>query len=249
MDTSDATIYHGLGFVYEEMKNFFKAESLYEIAYSKDPQSQPIAYALGKMYLENKKCENAVTLLEKLAEAFPEDREVALTLGDAHFDCKNYAKALERYLIIKSDLSEFATIYLKIGKCYENLRQYSNAAANLDTAIAKSEKKIIPYYHVINMYLKIKSYGKAQSYITKAFSVAPGDAGLNCMNADVYLGYGDGARASKKYKTAISQYETGRSWYSKASGDPQWGTYASNGIKRANAKIKNTQQLLWYGDD
>jgi tetratricopeptide (TPR) repeat protein len=249
MDTTDADSYHGLGFVYEEMNDFFKAESLYEIAYSKDPQNQTISYSLGKMYLKNEKCEQAVSLLEKLATQFPEDREVALALGDAYFDCKNYSSALEKYLLIKSDLSQFATIYLKIGKCYEGLRQYSNAAANLDTAIEKSENKIIPFYHVINMYLKIKSYGKAQSYITKAFSAAPGNAGLNCMNGDVYLGYGDGARASKKYKTAISHYETGRAWYGKASGDPQWGTYASNGIKRANAKIKNTQQQLWYGDE
>jgi tetratricopeptide (TPR) repeat protein len=250
IDSTDATIYHGLGFVYEEMKDFFKAESLYEKAYAKDPKSQAIAYALGKVYLENKKSNEAVTLLEKLAAEFPEDREVALSLGDAHFDCKNYSKALDKYLLIKSDLSEFATIYIKIGKCYEELRQYSNAAANFDTAIEKSDNKIIPYYHVINMYLvKIKNYGKAQSYITRAFSVAPGDAGLNCMNGDVYLGYGDGARTSKKYKTAISHYETGRAWYGKATGNPQWGTYANNGIKRANAKIKNTQQQLWYGDE
>jgi tetratricopeptide (TPR) repeat protein len=231
------------------MKDFSKAESLYKKAYAKNSKNQTIAYSLGKIYLENKKCNDAITLLEKLAAEFPEDREVALTLGDAYYECKNYSKALEKYLLIKADLSEFATIYIKVARCYDELSQYSNAAANFDTAIAKSDNKIIPYYHVINMYLKIRSYGKAQGYITKAFAVAPGDAGLNCMNGDVYLGYGDGARSSKKYKTAIAQYETGRAWYSKASGDPKWGTYAKNGIKRANAKIKNTQQQLWYGDD
>jgi tetratricopeptide (TPR) repeat protein len=250
IDSSDATIFHGKGYVYEKMKDFENAQQLYEKAYNLSPDSRAITFALGKVYLEREKCDKAVTLLDKLAVEFPNDIEVRLILGDAHFDCKNYAKALENYLSIESDLSEFGTIYLKIALTYEGLREYSNASNYYLTAIEKSDNKRAPYIRLINMYLtKAKNYGKAQKYITEAFAISPNDPALNCMNGDVYIGYGDGARSGKKYKTAIAHYQTAKNWYSKALGDSKWGSYASGGIKRADAKIKNTQNLLWYGDD
>lgn len=248
IDSLDAAVYHGLGHVYEKQKDYEKARKFYEIAHKLDPDNRAIAYALGKIYLELKKSEKAITLLEKIAEEFPKDIDVRLTLGDACLDCKKYSKALEHYKIIEDDLSEFGTIYVKIAKSYDGLCEYSKAAKNYITAVEKSDNKIVPYYHLITMYLRIKNFGAAQKYITQAFTIAPNDPALNCMKGDVYVGYGDSARNRKKYKAAISHYKTAKTWYGKARGDVQWGTYAKNGIKRADAKIKNTQQKLWYGD-
>ena len=249
MDSLDASIYHGLGHLYVKQKLYEKAIEMLEKAYNLEPDNRAIAYELAKTYLKLENCKEASTILAKIAEEFPNDIELGLSLGDAYLDCKEYSKALTQYEKIEDALSEFASIYIRKAKALRGIKRYSEAAEALLKAIELSENKLIPYYHLINMYLKIANYGKAQTYIKDAFTIAPNDAALNCMNGDVYLGYGDGARNQKKYKTAIAHYGTAKVWYGKAKGDPQWGEYARNGIKRADVKIKNTQQLLWYGDD
>lgn len=251
----DASVYFGLGYVYEQKKDYKKAEEYYLKAHNLDPSNKAIAYALGKIYLKLNKCSQALVLLEKIVKEFPKDPDAQLTLADAYLDCKNYKEALKHYKIVEPDLKEFGTIYLKEGKALEGLHRYSEAAEKYVIGIGKSEHKIIPYYNLINMYLKIKNYGKAQKYITQAFAIASNDPALNCMNGDVYIGYGDGARAkartSKKkrdYEIAISHYKTAKAWYRKALRDAKWGTYAGKGIKIADSKIKNTKQEMWYGD-
>jgi len=225
-------------------------------AHELDPTNRAISYALSKILLKLDKSREAIALLEKIAKEFPNDIDVRLTLGDAYYDIKNYAKSLKEYLFVEPKLKEFGTIYIKIAKSYEGLRNYSKAAEYFVIGISKSENKIIPYYNLINMYLaKVKNYGKAQKYITEAFAISPGDPALNCMNGDVYIGYGNGARArakktgkKKDYETAISYYKTSKAWYGKALGDPKWCTYAGKAINLADAKIKNTKQEMWYGD-
>lgn len=252
IDSLDASVYHGLGHVYEKKKDHEKAREYLERAYNLEPENGAIAFALAKIYLKLERCNEASVLLAKIAKEFPKDIEVALSLGDAYYDCKKYSEALEQYKKVEPELPEFATINIKKANALEGLRRYSEAAEEYIKAVDKSENKRIPYIHLINMYLKIKNYGKAQKYITQAFAVAPNDPALNCMKGDVYLGYGDGARARKNkkaYETAIAHYKTAKGWYRKALGDAQWRKYAEGGIKRADIKIKNTQQEMWYGDD
>jgi len=255
IDSTNANIYHGIGYLYEKMKDYKKAEEFYVKAYKLDPTNRAIAYALAKNYQKLGKSKEPVVLLEKIAKEFPNDIDVRFTLGDAYYNVENYPRALEQYLFVEPNLQEFGTIYIKIAKTYEELHQYSKATEYYITGIGKTENKIIPYKNLINMYLKIKNYGNAQKYITQAFAIAPNDPALNCMNGDVYIGYGNGARArakktgkKKDYEIAISHYETSKVWYGKALGDPTWGTYASKALKLADAKIRNTKQEMWYGD-
>ena len=255
MDSLDASIYHGLGHLYVKQKVYDKAIEMLEKAYNLEPDNRAIAYELAKTYLKLENCKEASTILAKIAEEFPNDIELGLSLGDAYLDCKEYSKALAQYEKIEDALSEFASIYTRKAKALVGLKRYSEAAEALLKAIELSENKLIPYYHLINMYLKISNYGKAQTYIKDAFTIAPNDPALNCMNGDVYIGYGDAARTrarrtkkKKDYETAIAHYGTAKVWYGKARGDPKWGQYAGKGIEVANSKITNTKNEMYYGD-
>jgi tetratricopeptide (TPR) repeat protein len=234
VDPNDASIYHGLGFVYEEMDEFAKAESLYEIAHKLDPENYTIMYALAGVYLENGKCEAAIPLLEEIEKLYPEDREVTLSLADAYYDCRDYSEALQKYLLLKPHLPDNSSFYLKIGKCYEGLEQYDNAAAYLDTAIEKSDNKLIPFYHIINMYIRIKDFQRAEKYAKDAFDFAPDDLGLFAMTGDIYFGYGEEQRKNEENSIAISNYNTAIACYKKAG-------QSTKRIQRAEALIKEMQ--------
>ena len=255
INDKDENVYFGLGFVYEQMKDYTKAQDIYLKAHNLAPDNRAITYALGKIYLKLKKYNEALVLLEKIVKEFPQDKDAQLSLADAYLESKNYSKAIEHYKIIEPDLKEFGTIYIKEARAYEGLHQYSLAAESYLKAIEKSENKIIPYKNLINMYLKIKNYSKAQKYITNALSISPGDPVLLCMSGDIYIGFGDTARSrarktqkKKDFERAISYYGTAKSWYKKAigKGNIQWENYARKGIKIADAKIKNTKQEMWY---
>ncbi len=228
---SNVSIYHGLGSAYEKQKNYIKARELYEKAIDLNPENEPIWYALSKVYLELGLCEKAIPILEKQSKNFPNDIELKMMLGDAHYDCKNYSQALEKYKIMQPDLAESGTIYIKIAQCHEGLREYSNAVEYFLIAIEKSHNKLIPHYHLINMYIKINQYSNAKKCITQAFVIAPDGPGLTTMMGDVYIGYGDMARKKENYVTAIKHYKTAKEWYIKAN--------AKREDRRADAKINN----------
>jgi len=228
---SNVSIYHGLGSAYEKQKNYIKARELYEKAIDLNPENEPIWYALSKVYLELGLCEKAIPILEKQSKNFPNDIELKMMLGDAHYDCKNYSQALEKYKIMQPDLAESGTIYIKIAKCHEGLREYSNAVEYYLIAIKKCQNKLIPYYYLIIMNLKIKQYSNAKKSITQAFTIAPDDPGLTTMMRDVYIGYGDMAHKKENYVTAIKHYKTAKEWYIKAN--------AGRVDRRADAKINN----------
>lgn len=233
VDPKDASIYHGLGFVYEEMGEFAETESLYEIAHKLDHKNYTIMYDLAGAYLKNEKCEQAITLFEKVEKNFPEDREITLSLADAYYDCKDYSKALKKYLLLISDLPDISSLYLKAGKCYEGLKQYDNAAAYLDTAIEKSLNKLFPYYHIINMYMRMGNLAAAKKYVNAAFKFAPNDPALLSMMGDIHIGYGDIACEREEFNNAVANYQNAKVWFKKA------GFSGEGGIDRANQRIKN----------
>lgn len=235
IDSTNITLYFCLGLAYEERKDFFKAESVYEIAHNLNPKNQPISYVLSKIYLENTKYEKALILLEQLAAEFLKDKKVILSLADAHYDCKNYLQALEKDKIIQEDLAEFPDIYIKIAECYEGLHEYSNAAKYLLMAIKKSDNKLTLYYNLIAIFLKTEQYKSAKRYISQAFTIAPVDPYLTTLRGDLYIGLGDKAREKEDFMSAITYYKTAKKWFIK-------GDFDFEGFAIADKKIKDIYQ-------
>ncbi|OQX51929.1 MAG: hypothetical protein B5M53_10020 [Candidatus Cloacimonas sp. 4484_209] len=269
--------YLALGKVYIKTQQYGLAEQTYNHLIEKVPKTVKGWSALGALYVKLKRFDDAINAYEKAKGINDKDENVYFGLGFVYEQMKDYTKAQDIYLkahnlapdnraityalgkiylkLKKPDLKEFGTIYIKEARAYEGLHQYSLAAESYLKAIEKSENKIIPYKNLINMYLKIKNYSKAQKYITNALSISPGDPVLLCMSGDIYIGFGDTARSrarktqkKKDFERAISYYGTAKSWYKKAigKGNIQWENYARKGIKIADAKIKNTKQEMWY---
>jgi tetratricopeptide (TPR) repeat protein len=251
IDSSDASIYHGMGFVHDQQKDLDSAVQLYRKAVNLDPTEETYIYALANALHKRGNIIEAIQILEDLARDFPKNIDAKIKLADAYLDNEQYAQALELYAIIEKALENIATINMKKGKCCEKLQQYSDAEAEYLRAIEKSSNKLIPYQHLINMQLRMGNHGKAHTYIKEARKLFPADAGLSFMMGDVFIGYGDASRSkggSENLKAAIASYKTAKSWYNKAQDDEQWGPYVAAAIKLANAKIKNTEYELFYGD-
>lgn len=207
-------------------------------------------YDIGAEYFESEAYDFAIAYLEKAVECSTGFVDAHMLLGDACFVLENYKMALQNYQMIELDLPKSAKLALMKGRCYEKLGRFSEAEEEFLKAIERSDEKLTPYCYLILMDISNKEFRNAQKYLQEAYDFAPDAAQLHVLSGDIFVGMGDRARSVKQYKTAYIHYKSAREEYRKAIDDAEWGSKATKGFEKVDARIRNIEDHIdmWYGD-
>jgi len=185
--------YNNLGNIYYNSGEIEQAEEIYRQGISANPNHFGSYINLGNLLLVKCQINEAINSYQTANKLNPDDRNILQNIelaveyqnqpakakidsGDYFYARGKYEAAIENYrsyLAIKQQF-ESEELYLKLGKCYEKLLQYQNAAE-----IYQAGVKLYPTY---NLYLKLilalnlaGNTQKAIEFATEAVGLFPSD--------------------------------------------------------------------------
>jgi len=239
----------GLAKVYEKAGMREKADSIYQEALAKDPDNPALNRAYGLFLFERGDYEGAVKYLEKAYEEIKDDKELHEKLLDSYRKLggrKRLQKALEHanWLIQEEDSTNYA-YYLKRGEVYEGLKKYKEAEADYLKAMELADSNAGVWMKAASFYLDRGKTGKAQKLIKEALEFPSGQrpeiqSPGYAMLGDIALKQAEALYKKRKYKRALSFYDTAISYYRKAvaAGESRWAEYARKKLEYAQKKRK-----------
>lgn len=200
--------HRSLGEVYDAINNYRLAID----AYDKVPQSSPLwltsqirkAYDLNSL----ERVDEAVGLLESLASAKPEETRPLDAMGSILRSHKRYKEAAETYaraigLIEKPGKNDWALFYAR-GVCYERLKQWPKAEADLQRALELSADQplVLNYlgYSWVDQGINLQ---KAMDLIRKAVELKPDDGYFVDSLGWAHYRIGEFADAAKHLERAV----------------------------------------------
>ncbi|MBE7413014.1 MAG: tetratricopeptide repeat protein [Leptospiraceae bacterium] len=164
------------GRIYEDKKEFGKAEDIYKELLKKFPDSETVRYRLGNLYYKlalekNKKEEfqSALSYLEKAKDQKSEISEIEETKkiiqgnmkfgevlplvkkGNKLFNSKNYREAIEPFMLAYKKI-ERPSILIKIAECHIALGEEEKGIRILQDSIEKVKEGKIEIQEAINAY-------------------------------------------------------------------------------------------------
>ncbi len=138
-------------------------------------------------YRDMKNWQMATTVAEEAAKKYPNDRTLQLIAASQQADMGDSAKALARVQGMLKDNSDDREIYIALAQMYSRLKQWNEAEANIDKALALSVKQDDKDYTTFvagSIYERQKKYDLAEEDFRKVIANDPKNAmALN------YLGY------------------------------------------------------------
>ena len=108
-------------------------------------------------------------------------------LGEIYEDENNYMLAIKHYKNAYIYSKDKQDLMLKIGRCYEKLKQDDQIINSYETAILLDNKNYLPYYKLGCFYLKQMEVTKAIDNLVKAFSLNNDNIQVTQKLADAYL--------------------------------------------------------------
>jgi tetratricopeptide (TPR) repeat protein len=128
-----------LGDVYERLKRYDQANSIFERVPKTAPVRASADIAIGQNYELMGRGDEASSHLEKLMKERPEDVEVVMALGNVQRSRKKFAEAAETYnkaiQLIGEPQRGHWILYFYRGTSYERAKQWDKAEADLKKAM------------------------------------------------------------------------------------------------------------------
>ncbi len=145
----DARLYFNIGFTFEKLKLFKKAEYSYRKAISLDPDEPDYYYNLGYLLMKDKKhTKEAVECFKKVLEKQPNDPNTFFNLGIIYLKGKNYATASKCFKKAY-DLNNFDTLSLFYeGNAQKRLGNSEKAREIYNKVIEISPEYSWAYYNL-----------------------------------------------------------------------------------------------------
>ncbi len=215
----DFSIHYTLGNIYASEGNEKGAISEYERASSSVMDGvdkvfvSDMLHRLANSYMKNGDIENATKVYKKILDLELTDEPVKIhyKLGQTYVEAKKISEAINEFIKAREASPHSEPIIFYLALCYEELEDYDNAIAALESFIEYDSDAWLMRINLSNIYEKIKQYEKAELEREKAFgilkeSISKGSKSLReyTMLSQIYQRKGEGREAIYTLRTAIS---------------------------------------------
>ena len=215
----DFSIHYTLGNIYASEGNEKGAISEYERADSSVMDGvdnifvSDMLHRLASIYEKNGYMENATNVYEKILDLELTDEPVKIhyKLGQIYVEAKKIKEATNEFIKAREASPHSESVIFCLALCYEELEDYDNAIAALESFIEYDSDAWLMRINLSNIYEKVKQYEKAELEREKAFgilkeSVSKGSKSLSEYTtlSQIYQRRGEGREAVYTLKTAIS---------------------------------------------
>jgi tetratricopeptide (TPR) repeat protein len=159
---------------------------------------------LGKIYSAEKQYANAVAALEVAARLNPESEEVLLDLSIAYFDAGQYRKALEPSGKALAINSQSVGAHHMLGKSQFMLGEFSQAVAQLETALRLAPKDYDIAYTLGLAHLKQKELAPAREIYNEMLAQLGDRPQLHIIFGRAYRETGFLPESLEEFKRAVA---------------------------------------------
>jgi tetratricopeptide (TPR) repeat protein len=133
----DAQVAFSLGAVYEQARDYGKAERTFREVIALDPEHASALNYLGYMLAERgKKLPEAVTLIERALAIDPDNAAYLDSLGWAYFKQKRFTEAVGPLERAAAGAEDSSVIQEHLGDAYTKLGRHAEAARAFDRALS-----------------------------------------------------------------------------------------------------------------
>lgn len=183
-----------------------EADLLYQEAIESNPESGGPRNAYVDFLIDQGRYEDALVHERVLVEMNPEDFIARKKLGDILMELKEYTEAIAHYdTLISLDPPNLFDGLLKKGRCYFNLKRYSDAEAAFKQVIEMDTTRVTPRIYLGLTYLNWGKEGSAESTFAGILEIDSSEP-----NALYYTGVLYVRRASRALnETTVAAWQSG----------------------------------------
>ena len=215
----DFSIHYTLGNIYASEGNEKGAISEYERASSSVMDEvdkvfvSDMLHRLANSYMKNGDIENTTNVYKKILDLELTDEPVKIhyKLGQAYVEAKKINEAINEFIKARETSPHSEPIIFYLALCYEELEDYDNAIAVLESFIEYDPDVWLMRINLSNIYDKVKQYEKAELEREKAFVILKESVNKGSKNlreyttlSQIYQRRGEDREAIYTLRTAIS---------------------------------------------
>ena len=204
----DAEAYRGMGEAYEKVFQHAKARDFYKEAVRLNPQYARAQIDLGNMSLKLFQYADAISALKE-GIRLQSSGEVGYTdyysLGEAYLNAGKYDDAVNAYQQAIKLRADYSSAYTGLAAAFNGLRQYQNAIASAERALAMGSLYDQRANRVLgDSYFAMERYEKAVEYYKESIRVSP-----NRYQVEALLGLALTYISMGKHEDARAAFEKG----------------------------------------
>ncbi|WP_445501574.1 tetratricopeptide repeat protein [Microvirga sp. G4-2] len=174
-----------LGDVYERLKQFERANAIFDRVPKDSAVRTSADIAIGQNYEQMDRGEDAMAYLDKLMKERPDDVEVVMALGNVQRSRKKFAEAAETYAkaieLVGTPQRGHWILFFYRGTSYERAKQWDKAEADLKKALElvpdglPAGRAQVMNYLAYSWVDRNENIDEAFKMLTKAVELAPRD--------------------------------------------------------------------------
>ncbi len=154
-------IYHtALATEYLKKENYVNAIKYFNYAIELDKENHLAYKNLGTVYYLQKDYNNAVKFYNQAYNINNSDAELLNYLGETHSKLKDFEQAIfyyEEYIKLSFTFSKHYLVYLNLGYCYSQVKDYLSAISNYRKSLNYNPRFHETYYHLGVVYQDMKA--------------------------------------------------------------------------------------------
>ena len=212
----DFGIHYTLGNIYASDGNEKEAILEYERANSTVMDDidkmfvSDMLHRLANCYVNKNDLVNTSKIYKKILdlELTDEPVKVHYKLGQVYVDTKRIGDAIDEFIKAKKSSPHSEPISFYLALCYEEIEDYDNAIAELESFIEYDPQAWLMRVNLSNIYEKVKQYDKAELEIEKAFTILEGSVGKGSKNLREYITLSQIFQRNGKAEKAIETLKT-----------------------------------------
>lgn len=158
--------------LYKEKREYTKAIDFFNLCISKEPDNYYYYYQVAECYKLRGRLDKAFDTVTNALFYFENNQKLKILYGDILFDMGMVKRALEIYLQLAEKIEnskELSKLYLRIGKCYLEVKNYKESENYLLNSL-KIKEDSWTFYYLSKLYEEMKSFDKAIWAIKKAMA-------------------------------------------------------------------------------
>jgi tetratricopeptide (TPR) repeat protein len=200
-----AKVYAGLGYTYEQKKDFKKAVNAYRKAVELDKDNLDSVRGLAQNLMNDGQIEAALEQYRLIADADPQDAQTYLRIAEIYRRDGRFDQALDALKKAQTVIPDSLEVPYNIAVIYEGMGRYDDAVQTLNTLLQKSEKADTSY---------TAGERNNRAVFLERLGTIYREQNKTQLSVDTFrrmLPLGD-ENASRAYQQIIETYRDGKQW-------------------------------------
>ena len=139
---TDKLIDYKLAKIYTKLKNYLKADLIYQDLIKDDIVNNEIIYSYCRNLIRLNKEKKAILYLEKYELKYPKNEQVKILIGLAYFNSKEFNLAKTMFFRVLEINNYNDEAHMLLGNCYEKLGDLNQAKISYDRSISINPNNI-----------------------------------------------------------------------------------------------------------